>query len=110
MKRIGFIWDNVCSLENIKAAIWLSSRKKKEHKYVAPVLKDIEGHAKEIQRLLVTKTYAVVSYWGWIKHSDSRGFYNEYCKPIASVGKAKGVISKHAKIRNLRERQTENSV
>lgn len=62
MKRIGFIWDNVCSLENIKAAIWLSSRKKKEHKYVAPVLRDIEGHAGEIQRLLVAQTYVPSPY------------------------------------------------
>ena len=52
---------------------------------------------------------AVVSYWGWMKHSDSYNFYNKHCKPIVSVGRAKGVISKHAKIRNLRERQAEDS-
>ena len=47
---------------------------------------------------------AVVSYWGWMKHCDSYKFYNKYCKPYASIGKAKGVIRKHAKLRNYRKR------
>ena len=47
---------------------------------------------------------AVVSYWGWMKHCDSYKFYNKYCKPYASIGKAKGVIRKYAKLRNYRKR------
>ena len=45
---------------------------------------------------------AIVSYWGWIKRSDSYGFYNKYVKPIISVGLAKKVVSRCAKskIRN----------
>lgn len=62
MKRIGYIWDNICTLENIKAAIWLSSRKKQNHMYVVPVLTDIEGHAREIQQLLLVKEYVPSPY------------------------------------------------
>lgn len=43
---------------------------------------------------------AVVSYWGWIKRSDSYNFYNKYIKPTLTVGFAKGVVSDVAKIRN----------
>lgn len=49
---------------------------------------------------------AVVSYWGWIKHSDSYHFYEKYCKSIVSLSEAKGVIRKHAQIRNLEERKS----
>lgn len=58
--------------------------------------------------LTLRDAQAVVSYWGWMKHCDSHYFYNEYCKPHVSVGKAKGVISEHAKIRNLEERDSNN--
>jgi len=43
---------------------------------------------------------AVVSYWGWIKRSDSYGFYQKYVEPICSIGKAKRTVSRYAKIRN----------
>jgi hypothetical protein len=41
---------------------------------------------------------AVVSYWGWIKRSDSFNFYNRYIKPKVNLQSAKGVISNHAKL------------
>ncbi len=62
MKRVGFIWDSICALDNIKAAIWHSSRKKKDHKFVLLVLNDVEKHAKEIQNLLITKSYKSSPY------------------------------------------------
>lgn len=40
---------------------------------------------------------AVISYWGWIKRSDSYNFYNEHVKPFVSVGYAKERISRYAK-------------
>ncbi len=45
---------------------------------------------------------AVISYWGWIKRSDSYNFYHKYVKPIVSVGYAKKVVSSNAKANNLR--------
>ena len=38
---------------------------------------------------------AVVSYWGWIKHSDSYGFYHQYVAPIVSLADAKRRIRRH---------------
>jgi RNA-directed DNA polymerase len=40
---------------------------------------------------------AVVSYWGWIKRSNSYHFYNKYVKPILSIGLAKRMVSYYAK-------------
>jgi len=44
---------------------------------------------------------AVISYWGWIKRSNSYYFYRKYVKPIVSVGYAKKVVSMHDKAYNL---------
>lgn len=40
---------------------------------------------------------AVVSYWGWIKRSDSYGFYHKYVRPQVSVAAAKRKASEHGK-------------
>jgi len=42
---------------------------------------------------------AIISYWGWIKRSNSFNFYHKYAKPIVSVRFAKKVVSEVAKIR-----------
>lgn len=44
---------------------------------------------------------AVVSYWGWIKRSNSFNFYHKYVKPIVTIKKAKRKVSEYAKARNL---------
>jgi len=44
---------------------------------------------------------AVVSYWGWIKRSDSFNFYHKCVKPVISVGYAKRVVSNYAKANNI---------
>lgn len=44
---------------------------------------------------------AVISYWGWIKRSNSYKFYNKYIKPFVGLNKAKKVVSKYAKAKNL---------
>jgi len=42
----------------------------------------------------------VISYWGWIKHTNSYKFYHSVVKPTATIKKAKGVISRYARKRN----------
>ena len=44
---------------------------------------------------------AVISYWGWIKRSNSYNFYNKYVKSVVSIKAAKKVVSRHAKARSL---------
>lgn len=48
-------------------------------------------------RLNYRDACAVISYWGWIKRSDSYNFYHKYVKPTVSVGKAKKVVSNYAR-------------
>lgn len=50
------------------------------------------------QKLTYRDACAVVSYWGWIKRSDSFNFYNQYFKSKVSLKKAKGVISQYASL------------
>ena len=51
---------------------------------------------------------AVISYWGWIKRSDSYSFYNSKLKPLVDINRARKVVSNHGKFgsytkaRNLR--------
>lgn len=45
---------------------------------------------------------AVISYWGWIKHSNSYNLYNNYVKPVVSLKKARKVVSRHVKTLYLR--------
>jgi len=44
---------------------------------------------------------AVISYWGWIKRSDSYNFYNKNVKPMVSINKARKVVSGHGKALRL---------
>lgn len=43
---------------------------------------------------------AILSYWGWIKQSDSFYFYNKYVKPVVPIKLAKKVVSINGKIRD----------
>jgi hypothetical protein len=47
--------------------------------------------------LAILDACAVVSYWGWIKRSDSYNFYNKNVRPKVSIETAKRRISEHAK-------------
>lgn len=38
---------------------------------------------------------AMISYWGWIKRSDSMQFYDKNIKPIINLQQARKVVSKH---------------
>lgn len=40
---------------------------------------------------------SVIAYWGWLKHSDSYGFYMKYMKPACTIKKAKEVMSNGSK-------------
>lgn len=38
---------------------------------------------------------AVISYMGWIKHSDSHGLYEKWIKPFLHVNRLKAIIRRH---------------
>lgn len=49
------------------------------------------------ERLYYRDACAIISYWGWIKRSDSYKFYNKYVKPYVSIDTARRVVSNHAR-------------
>lgn len=62
MKRIGYIFDKITDIENIKTAI-LEASKGKRHKFnVARVLDNIDTYAEKVQRLLISKEYVASEY------------------------------------------------
>jgi hypothetical protein len=40
---------------------------------------------------------AVISYWGWIKRSNSFNFYSKYVKEILNISNAKKIVSDYAR-------------
>lgn len=48
---------------------------------------------------------AVISYWGWIKRTDSYYFYHKYVKPHVTINEARKAVSYYAKIRNAERRR-----
>ncbi len=48
-------------------------------------------------RLTYRDACAIISYWGWIKRSNSYRFYNKYVKPYVSIGRARKVVSNYAR-------------
>jgi len=62
MKRVGYIYKNICNIDNIKEAITKASLGKRKQKSVRYVLKNIDVIAKKIQELLLNKTYIPSPY------------------------------------------------
>ena len=54
MKRFGFLWKEICSIENIQKAITMSSKHKTKRREVKRVLKNRDFYAIEIQKMLVS--------------------------------------------------------
>lgn len=50
--------------------------------------------------LNVYDAQAVISYWGWIKRTDSYQFYHQNVKPYVTISQAKKVVSEHARRNN----------
>ena len=62
------------------------------------------GRIKRKARLSERDASAIISYWGWIKHTDSYTFYHRYVRPIVSISTARRVVSLHGKLRQDRRR------
>lgn len=62
MKRIGYLWDEICSMENIQKAITKSSKHKRKRKAVKKILADRNFYASEIHEMLINNNIK----WGEI--------------------------------------------
>ncbi len=62
MKRYGYIYEKICDIENIKAAIINASTRKKNRRNVQRVLANLDKSAEYIQKLLIEQTYEPAPY------------------------------------------------
>jgi len=62
VKRVGYIYENICDIDNIKNAILKASLGKRHKKYVMKILNNIDYYAREIQTLLKNKEYIPSPY------------------------------------------------
>ena len=54
MKRVGYLWKDVCSMDNIQKAITMSSKHKTKRREVKRVLNNRDFYAEEIHKMLLT--------------------------------------------------------
>jgi len=62
MKRIGYIYGKICTIDNIKVAIMRSSLGKRDKQFVQYVIKNIDDCAGKIQKMLVEKSHIPSPY------------------------------------------------
>lgn len=62
MKRYGYLYQKICDVENVKAAIICASRNKRNRNDVRYVLRHIDQKAEELSNLLKTHTYTLTPY------------------------------------------------
>ena len=62
MKRVGYLYERICDIENIKKAISKASLGKRNRKHVKIVVMNLNHYAKKIQELLTKQEYKPSPY------------------------------------------------
>ena len=62
MKRIGNIYDDICSLANCKRAIYKASEGKRNRRRVKQILENVDEYAEKLHQLLKNQTYEPTPY------------------------------------------------
>lgn len=62
MKRVGYIFEQVCDLENIKTAIMKASLGKRRRPFVKEVVEQPDRYAAKIREMLLSKSYVPSPY------------------------------------------------
>lgn len=62
MKRVGYVFEKVIEIDNIKKAIVNASKRKTNRRNVQKVLNNIDFYAKQIQTMLINDTYVPCKY------------------------------------------------
>lgn len=62
MKRVGYIYDNIHDIDNIKEAVMNSSKKKRDQKRVKKILDNKDYYAEKISEMIKNKTYEPSPY------------------------------------------------
>jgi len=88
MKRHGYLYDDICSMDNLREAHKRASRGKRHYREVIMVDSNPDEYLEQIREMLVKKTFknspyitkreSIPSYWGWFKWADSFNLINKY--------------------------------
>lgn len=62
MKRVGYLYDRICDIDNIKSAILKASLGKRNRKNVKIVVTNLNHYANKIQVLLINQKYTPYPY------------------------------------------------
>lgn len=81
MKRIGYIYKDICSIENIKEAILKASKGKRNRNNVQKILENIDYYAEQIQTMLKNKSYKPLPYQEDLIKEPSNGKERVIFKP-----------------------------
>ena len=77
-KRIGNLFNKMCKIENIKAAIFDSAHGKKKRKCVKKVLDNVDEYAHKIQQILLTESYVPSRFY-------ERELYDCHCRKSRKI-------------------------
>ena len=61
-KRVGHLFEHVRDIDNLKEAIKDAAKHKRKRKEVQRVLQDIDGHARELQKMLDDEAFIPAPY------------------------------------------------
>lgn len=80
MKRVGYLYKEICSIENIQQAITNASKGKKERRVVRNIIEHRDEAAEAIRAMLISKEYKPKPYREFtIKDGPSRKERTIYC-------------------------------
>ena len=81
MKRVGYIYEKICSIDNIKRAILKASECKRSRPNVKKILDDMDGYARKIQSMLKNHSYVPSPYRVSVIHDNCAGKDRTIYKP-----------------------------
>lgn len=81
MKRVGYLYEKICSVDNIKRAILKASEHKRNRPNVREILNNIDEYACKIQAMLKNHEYAPSPYRISVIHDTCAGKDREIFKP-----------------------------
>lgn len=62
MKRVGFVFEKIIEIDNIKKGIVMASKRKTNRRNVQKVLNNIDFYAKQIQEMLINDSFIPCKY------------------------------------------------
>lgn len=72
MKRYGYLFERICSLDNLRAAAYNAAHGKRRRDEVQAFFADLENNLQEIRTELLCRTYAISPYEIFIKCEPKR--------------------------------------